>query len=107
MQFCPNCKNRLEDSHDNQQRAILFCRDCGFTQLSRDSSEPSEDGQHLQSPPAIKVMDPAMSQKIPKPTVEITCPNCGNDKAVWTMVQTDRADEPSTQFFRCTKCEHT
>lgn len=35
------------------------------------------------------------------------CSKCGNNEARWWMVQTDSADEPSTQFFRCTKCMHT
>lgn len=35
------------------------------------------------------------------------CPKCGNIQAYWWLVQTDAADEPSSQFFRCTKCNHT
>jgi transcription factor S len=35
------------------------------------------------------------------------CPKCGNNQSRWWIVQTDSADEPSTQFFRCTKCKHT
>ena len=41
------------------------------------------------------------------PTIEIECEKCGNNKAVWWMLQTRSADEPTTQFFRCTKCEYT
>ena len=41
------------------------------------------------------------------PTIEIDCENkeCDNREAVWWMLQTRSADEPTTQFFRCTKCK--
>ena len=41
------------------------------------------------------------------PTIKIDCEKCGNDEAVWWMLQTRSADEPTTQFYRCTKCKHT
>ena len=94
---CPNCKNRLEDTQDNQQLAILVCPNCGFTQHSENKEERQGEEQ-MQTPPAIKIVDPPASvdQNVQKSTIETVCPNCGNDKAVWAMVQTDRADEPST-----------
>jgi transcription factor S len=50
------------------------------------------------------------SDKLPDPhpiTDTEVCPNCGNNQSRWWLVQTDSADEPSTQLFRCTKCNHT
>jgi len=41
------------------------------------------------------------------PTITIECPKCGNNTAYVWQVQTRGADESSTQFFRCTKCNHT
>ncbi|MEK6870559.1 MAG: zinc ribbon domain-containing protein, partial [Thermoproteota archaeon] len=38
---------------------------------------------------------------------KIECEKCGNDEAVWWMLQTRSADEPTTQFYRCSKCRHT
>ena len=40
-------------------------------------------------------------------TIEIECEKCGNKEAFWWMLQTRSADEPTTQFYRCTKCEYT
>ncbi|HEY6537054.1 MAG TPA: zinc ribbon domain-containing protein [Candidatus Nitrosocosmicus sp.] len=50
------------------------------------------------------------SEKLPDPhpiTDTEICSKCGNKQARWWIVQTDSGDEPSTQFFRCTKCMHT
>ena len=33
--------------------------------------------------------------------------NCDSKEAVWWMLQTRSADEPTTQFYRCTKCKTT
>jgi len=41
------------------------------------------------------------------PTAEVECPKCGNKEAYWWTVQTRAADEPETQFYRCTKCKYT
>ena len=41
------------------------------------------------------------------PTIKIECEKCGNDEAVWWMLQTRSADEPTTQFYRCSKCRYT
>lgn len=116
MQFCPNCNNRLEETRDNEQQTVLKCRDCGFSQTPEKQKENIEKGQkekankhQLQSSPLqeIKVIDSNIDKNVSKSTIEIVCPHCGHDKATWSMVQTDRADEPSTQFFQCAKCEHT
>ncbi len=50
------------------------------------------------------------SDELPDPhpiTDTEVCPSCGNNQSRWWIVQTDSADEPSTQFFRCTRCNHT
>ena len=41
------------------------------------------------------------------PTVRVECPKCKNMEAEWWLVQTRKADEPETRFFRCTKCKYT
>ncbi|MGB0725129.1 MAG: RPA12/RPB9/RPC11 RNA polymerase family protein, partial [Nitrosopumilus sp.] len=41
------------------------------------------------------------------PTIKIDCEKCGHDEAIWWMLQTRSADEPTTQFYRCTKCQYT
>lgn len=41
------------------------------------------------------------------PTIKIDCEKCSHNEAVWWMLQTRGADEPTTQFYRCVKCSHT
>jgi DNA-directed RNA polymerase subunit M/transcription elongation factor TFIIS len=37
---------------------------------------------------------------------EALCERCNNTQAFFVQLQTRGADEPSTQFFTCTKCGH-
>ena len=41
------------------------------------------------------------------PIIRVNCPKCENGEAYVWQVQTRGGDEASTQFFRCTKCNHT
>jgi DNA-directed RNA polymerase subunit M/transcription elongation factor TFIIS len=69
--------------------------------------ENQQNQQPWASPSDIRIIE---SDKVPEPdpiTDSVECPKCGNKHAFWWIVQTDSADEPSTQFFRCTKCNHT
>jgi DNA-directed RNA polymerase subunit M/transcription elongation factor TFIIS len=69
--------------------------------------ENQQNQQPWTSPSDIRIIE---SDKVPEPdpiTDAVECPKCGNRQAFWWIVQTDSADEPSTQFFRCTKCNHT
>lgn len=43
----------------------------------------------------------------PLPTIDRECSKCKNGKAFWWLAQIRNADEPSTQFFRCTNCNNT
>jgi DNA-directed RNA polymerase subunit M len=40
-----------------------------------------------------------------KPTADdVTCEECGNGTAWYTIKQTGAADEPPTRFFKCQEC---
>lgn len=41
------------------------------------------------------------------PATKAECSKCGNGQAYYWMMQTRSADEPSTRFYRCTKCNFT
>ncbi|MDQ4074178.1 MAG: hypothetical protein M3162_07750 [Thermoproteota archaeon] len=73
----------------------------------QDYQENQQNQQYWSSESDIRIIEP---EKLPEGDSIVdteVCPKCGNNKARWWMVQTDSADEPSTQFFRCTKCNNT
>lgn len=41
------------------------------------------------------------------PTTRAECKRCKNMEAEWWLLQTRKADEAETRFFRCTKCKLT
>lgn len=41
-----------------------------------------------------------------RPTTNISCPECGNDRAYYEMKQIRSADESETRFFECTECNY-
>ena len=100
MKFCPKCDIRLKK---NSGSSIISCPKCNYTEgqeseiQNKTSEESKSDFLVLEENEGKDAM----------PTIEIECEKCGNNEAVWWMLQTRSADEPTTQFYRCTKCEYT
>src|SRR5215472_6558342 len=102
MKFCPKCEKRMKP---RIEEGILSCPKCGLISQREDKSE-SRVRPILGPPGSLKIMD-AENELDGLPTTTIDCSRCGNDMAFWWMLQTRSADEPTTQFYRCTKCTHT
>jgi DNA-directed RNA polymerase subunit M len=102
VRFCPECQTRLKPSGDH-----VVCPKCGFKAKkgASDGKSVTEVKQVTGRNASLKVMDDDKQQDLP--TITIQCPTCDNNTAVWWMLQTRSADEATTQFFRCTKCNHT
>lgn len=98
MKFCPKCDLRLRKSDSG-----LKCPECGYLE-SRDAGakRPASSEQGVSE---FNVIDD--NEKEMRSTTKTDCPKCGHDEAAWWMIQTRSADEPSTRFYRCTKCSHT
>lgn len=101
MKFCPNCEVRLKKSNQG-----LTCPKCGYIE-----GEPQVNKEEILEPikeevSEFNVFDENEGSET-LPTINIDCEKCGNKEAVWWMLQTRSADEPTTQFYRCTKCKHT
>jgi DNA-directed RNA polymerase subunit M len=115
MEFCPKCGSRLapkktKSKTGKEATLVLACPKCGY-------KKPSQ-GKKAESKIVAKVVEPNPQQFVAVitkeeqklrtlPTVRIECPKCGNNSAFVWQVQTRGADESSTQFLRCTKCNYT
>ncbi|MEM2098533.1 MAG: transcription factor S [Candidatus Bathyarchaeia archaeon] len=112
MEFCPKCGSRLEPKKAKAGKEVtlmLVCSKCGYKR--------QDEGKKIE--PAIAKVIPPNPQKLVAvigkeeqklrtlPTVRVECPKCGNNIAYVWQVQTRGADESSTQFLRCTKCNYT
>jgi DNA-directed RNA polymerase subunit M len=113
MEFCPKCGSRLAPKKSKSGKGVtlvLACPKCGY-------KKPAQ-GKKAESKIVAKVVEPTPQQLVAVitkeeqklrtlPTVRIECPKCGNNTAFVWQVQTRGADESSTQFLRCTKCNYT
>ncbi len=99
MKFCPTCEVRLKKSDSG-----LKCPKCGYAEgSSEDTKKVKEEEESVSE---LNVLEENEGREA-LPSIKIDCKKCGNDQAVWWMLQTRSADEPTTQFYRCTKCSHT
>jgi DNA-directed RNA polymerase subunit M len=111
MEFCPKCNTHMEKRIE--QNDILVCPKCGFKEEDKTINNTDVTTINSPQPPIqsektiLEVTDLSDANPTPLPTTDIDCPKCGNSTASWWMAQTRSADEPSTQFYRCTKCNHT
>ncbi len=101
MKFCPKCGSRLKNKQMDG-KMVLACIKCDYSEegIERKSEVINRDDV------ALKIIGEESNIET-MPTIKIDCPKCGHDTAVWWMLQTRSADEPTTQFYRCVKCNHT
>ena len=99
MKFCPKCEVKLKKDNSD-----LKCPKCGY--IEGDIQDLQKKMIQEESTEAFNVFAENEGEEA-LPTIKIECESCGNDEAVWWMLQTRSADEPTTQFYRCTKCKYT
>jgi len=99
MKFCPTCELRLKKSDSG-----LSCPKCGYQEGTKE--QPTKKVVKEQTVSEFNVLEENEGTET-LPSIKKDCEKCGNDEAVWWMLQTRSADEPTTQFYRCTKCNYT
>jgi DNA-directed RNA polymerase subunit M len=110
MQFCPKCGTRLVHKKSTEEKAdiVMACPKCGFRKRQPVKElEPIPKVIERFPQETIVVISKEEQKLRVLPTVRVECSKCGNNLAYVWQVQTRGGDESSTQFFRCTKCNHT
>lgn len=101
MLFCPTCANLLLiEQSSNEYR--FFCKTCPYIFPVQ---YKIENKVHLKR----KQVDDVLGGKDSWANVAQTdarCPNCPNRKAFFKQIQMRSADEPMTEFYKCTQCSH-
>ena len=110
MDFCPNCGTKLTLIRKKRGRKVnllLSCLACGYKKRVVPSmvTIPKILGHSPEE--RIAVIGKKEQKLRTLPTVRIKCPRCENNRAYTWMAQIRELEKPSTQFFRCTKCNHT
>ncbi len=97
----------------------MFCEKCGGLMLPRDkklvctkckgeriisSGEEYKLTSSSKKRPTLLILEDTVRTL---PTTQAECPRCKHMEAEWWLLQTRKADEAETRFFRCTKCKFT
>jgi len=112
MEFCPKCGSRLEPKKRKTGKGaslMLVCPKCGYKKYEASKKVEPKVAKIIQHNPQqlVAVISKEEQKLRTLPTVRIECPKCGNNLAYIWQAQTRGADESSTQFLRCTKCNYT
>lgn len=99
MKFCPKCEVKLKKSDSGLQ-----CPKCNYVEGEENKQTKKAEVEEIRS--EFNVLAENEGEET-LPTIKIECEKCGHDEAVWWMLQTRSADEPTTQFYRCIKCRYT
>ena len=96
--FCPKCGSLLRPM-EKKGKKVFGCS-CGYV---ADKDQKIEVKEKAKNQKRIEVIEKEVSTK---PIVNAKCSKCGHTEAYYWTLQTRAADEPETQFFKCTKCSH-
>ncbi|AEM38052.1 transcription termination factor Tfs [Pyrolobus fumarii 1A] len=108
MKFCPRCGTLMAPRRENEQ-VVYVCPKCGHREGAAGAGDVASRVlvttiKHSEKEKLV-VIESNMEEKL-LPKTRIQCPRCSHDEAYYWVVQTRRADEPPTRFYKCTKCGH-
>lgn len=83
----------------------LKCRKCGYVRKIESTDQMKKTKDRTEN--EIMIVDDEDTKIKTMPTIQIKCPKCGNNLAIWWLRQLRAADESEVRFFRCTECDHT
>jgi len=98
MQFCDDCGSMMK-----KQDGVMVCTSCGERTEQTVDTEEFVTTEEQTGDEIIESSEDANFEG--KPTAnDVTCDECGNTEAWYTIKQTASADEPPTRFFKCKRC---
>lgn len=107
MMFCPKCGAIM-----SIKNTIWRCSRCGY-EVARDINKKqasfSRIIRHNEKEKTI-VIDREKASVPPTAVLiknQVRCPKCEYTEVYAWQIQTRAADEPSTTFYKCSKCGHT
>lgn len=80
---------------------MYVCRNCGYEE---EIKKPEFFKSNTPTGEEIAIVGEEVATL---PKTRIICPECNNTEAYYIIRQTRSADEPSTTFYRCCKCNHS
>lgn len=110
MEFCPKCGSRLipkKIKTENKVEIELVCRKGDYNKKVGNVTLKSAVANDKNLKKKVAVISRNEQKLKTLPTIKVECPKCENKKAYVWQLQTRGLDESSTQFMRCTRCDHT
>lgn len=104
VKFCPKCGNMMVP---DRKRGVFVCRKCGYEEpINSEDAKAYRVTKKVEHKPdeGVVVVEKDIRTL---PIAKVKCPKCGNGEAYWWELQTRAGDEPSTIFYKCTKCGYT
>ena len=88
-------------------RIVWICPNCGYREeAGNPSGAPTlilrQKIEHSVKERTVVIDKSASLNSLPK--TKAICPKCGYHEAYYWVVQTRRADEPPTRFYKCVRC---
>jgi DNA-directed RNA polymerase subunit M len=107
VEFCPVCSNLLRKKKITK-KSFLACK-CGYErELESDETKLKKNVQKKKRDLEQNLVIISEEDKITaNPITRRKCTKCDNMEAETWQVQIRSSDEPSTHFFKCTKCKYT
>ena len=108
IKFCPHC-DKLLKQHKEGEQPFLRCETCGYEiDAPKTEVRPKKGNKAILEKKIAQnktlVMDRAAALKSVPEHPTVMCFRCKSHRIEFIQLQTRRADEPMTTFFRCANC---